>query len=107
LGTRQQRIAELDESMFKRQTNFQQRQAIQQQSLNLPLFPTTTIGSFPQTSEIRKTRSAYRKNTINSEQYQTAIQGFIQHAIEEQEQLNLDVLVHGEAERNDMVEYFA
>lgn len=86
--------------------DYQQRAQTQKQWLNLPPFPTTTIGSFPQTAEIRQTRSAYRKGDIDDAQYRSFMQQEIQQCIAEQEKLELDVLVHGEAERNDMVEYF-
>lgn len=91
----------------KRAESFEQRYVAQQARLNLPLFPTTTIGSFPQTSEIRASRAAWKKGTLSHVDYQQAMQQEIKHAIEVQEELGLDVLVHGEAERTDMVEYFA
>jgi 5-methyltetrahydropteroyltriglutamate--homocysteine methyltransferase len=75
--------------------------------LKLPLFPTTTIGSFPQTPDVRKARVKYRKGEMSEEEYKTFIQGKIKEAIELQEELGLDVFVHGEFERSDMVEYFA
>lgn len=90
-----------------RQGAFVQRYAKQQEKLNLPLFPTTTIGSFPQTAEIRKARSQWNKGELSDVDYQQAMQAEIQRAVAEQEQLGIDVLVHGEAERTDMVEYFA
>lgn len=77
-----------------------------QKSLNLPLFPTTTIGSFPQTAEIRQQRQSYKSGHLNHDKYQQLMRNHIVHAIKEQEKLGLNVLVHGEAERNDMVEYF-
>ncbi|NMS24689.1 5-methyltetrahydropteroyltriglutamate--homocysteine S-methyltransferase, partial [Vibrio parahaemolyticus] len=73
----------------------------------LPLLPTTTIGSFPQTGEIRVQRSAYRTGQLSESEYIQALKGHIADAVKRQEALDLDVLVHGEAERNDMVEYFA
>lgn len=79
----------------------------QQQALALPLLPTTTIGSFPQTTEIRQLRAAYKRKELNAEQYTQAMQQQIQQCIAHQEEIGLDVLVHGEPERNDMVEYFA
>ncbi|NQZ53726.1 MAG: 5-methyltetrahydropteroyltriglutamate--homocysteine S-methyltransferase [Piscirickettsiaceae bacterium] len=100
------RVARVDGSLAQRQSPYKKRSALQQQRFNLPLFPTTTIGSFPQTAEIRKTRSDFRQGKLNEQQYQELIRGEIKRAIEEQEALGLDVLVHGEAERNDMVEYF-
>jgi 5-methyltetrahydropteroyltriglutamate--homocysteine methyltransferase len=72
----------------------------------LPLFPTTTIGSFPQTAELRRQRILHRKGEISTEQYETFLKSEIEKAIRIQEELDLDVLVHGEPERNDMVEYF-
>lgn len=90
----------------KRSSAYQKRITQQRSQLKLPLFPTTTIGSFPQTSNIRKARRAFKKQEISTEDYTRAMQAEIASAIREQEQLGLDVLVHGEAERNDMVEYF-
>lgn len=87
--------------------NFAERYAQQQAKLNLPLFPTTTIGSFPQTREIRKARSEWNKGQLSDADYKTAMRTEIQRSVTEQEQLGIDVLVHGEAERTDMVEYFA
>ncbi len=89
-----------------RQSAFNIRKDSQQKTLNLPLFPTTTIGSFPQTATIRKKRLAYKKGEITTDRYVADIQYEIASCIREQEALGLDVLVHGEAERNDMVEYF-
>jgi 5-methyltetrahydropteroyltriglutamate--homocysteine methyltransferase len=74
--------------------------------LQLPAFPTTTIGSFPQTAQIRKTRLAYKQKQIDADTYRSAMREEIRAAVEHQHRLGLDVLVHGEAERNDMVEYF-
>ncbi|WP_263832523.1 5-methyltetrahydropteroyltriglutamate--homocysteine S-methyltransferase [Sulfurospirillum oryzae] len=82
------------------------RFALQQKELNLPLFPTTTIGSFPQTKETRTVRNAYKKGEISREQYEASLKESIKECVELQEELGLDVLVHGEFERNDMVEYF-
>ncbi len=92
--------------MGKRQAPYAERHAIQRSRLDLPLYPTTTIGSFPQTAEIRKTRLAYKKQAISQDAYNAKMRDEIEHAVREQEKLELDVLVHGEAERNDMVEYF-
>ena len=102
----QQRLAAVTEDMSQRQAPYSQRIGAQQQRFPLPLFPTTTIGSFPQTPAIRQSRLLYRKGELDPASYQQAMQQQIQYAIEEQEKLGLDVLVHGEAERNDMVEYF-
>lgn len=82
------------------------RFVLQQKALNLPLFPTTTIGSFPQTKETRAVRNAYKKGEITREAYETSLKESIKECVEFQEELGLDVLVHGEFERNDMVEYF-
>ncbi|QNT79244.1 5-methyltetrahydropteroyltriglutamate--homocysteine S-methyltransferase [Entomobacter blattae] len=90
----------------KRLSHYKQRAALQNTVLHLPLFPTTTIGSFPQTSEIRQVRMRYRKGEIQKEAYDRRIRQEIATCITQQESLGLDVLVHGEAERNDMVEYF-
>lgn len=86
---------------------FNARYAKQQANLNLPLFPTTTIGSFPQTAEIRKARASWNKGELSDADYKTAMQDEIKRAVAEQEKLGIDVFVHGEAERTDMVEYFA
>jgi 5-methyltetrahydropteroyltriglutamate--homocysteine methyltransferase len=90
----------------QRQSVYSQRAAIQQQALQLPAFPTTTIGSFPQTNVIRQTRKQYRLGQLADAEYRQQMQVEIRYAIEKQLELGLDVLVHGEAERNDMVEYF-
>jgi 5-methyltetrahydropteroyltriglutamate--homocysteine methyltransferase len=89
-----------------RSTVFTERIAKQQALLQLPVFPTTTIGSFPQTEHIRQTRSEFKQGKINAVEYENRIRQEIADCIAKQEQLGLDVLVHGEAERNDMVEYF-
>lgn len=90
---------------FSRQSAYPKRRAAQAW-LNLPLLPTTTIGSFPQTAAIRKTRLDFKKGVLTEADYKAAIRQEIRECIEKQEKLGLDVLVHGEAERNDMVEYF-
>ena len=87
-------------------SNYTTRALLQQKALNLPLLPTTTIGSFPQTKETRAIRSAYKKGDISKETYEKAIQEAIKECVAFQESIGLDVLVHGEFERNDMVEYF-
>ena len=102
----QERLASLKEDDFIRQPVFKKRRKIQKEKLNLPLLPTTTIGSFPQTSEVRSNRRAYRKGEINESTYRKFNQTMIQKWIRYQEEIGLDVLVHGEFERNDMVEYF-
>tara|TARA_R110002051_G_scaffold132697_1_gene206288 strand:- start:6100 stop:8421 length:2322 start_codon:yes stop_codon:yes gene_type:complete len=101
-----QRVLRLTEKDSQRINPFTKRKNIQKQSLNLPLFPTTTIGSFPQTQEVRTYRANYKKGSITSESYATFIEKETQETIKFQEEIGLDVLVHGEFERNDMVEYF-
>jgi len=100
------RVKALTEADASRLHPFPIRQQAQEALLQLPLFPTTTIGSFPQTEEIRKLRADLKKGIINNGQYDTAIGKAIEAAVKWQEGLGLDVLVHGEFERNDMVEYF-
>ncbi len=99
--------AQLEETDFTRKPDFARRLEIQKAALKLPLLPTTTIGSFPQSAQVRKLRRAYKNGAISSERYEEEIRALIRKVIELQEQLGLDVLVHGEFERNDMVEYFA
>jgi len=99
-------VAGLNEAMGQRQSSYAWRIEAQQRHLDLPRFPTTTIGSFPQTGEIRRTRLQYRRGDLSEAAYREAMQAEIRDCIREQEALGLDVLVHGEAERNDMVEYF-
>ncbi len=99
-------VAQLTENDFTRKPAFPERNAIQQARLNLPLLPTTTIGSFPQTPELRNLRRSYRDGNINASQYDGTIKDMIAKVIRSQEEIGLDVLVHGEYERNDMVEYF-
>ncbi|MDI6907093.1 MAG: 5-methyltetrahydropteroyltriglutamate--homocysteine S-methyltransferase [Thermoanaerobacterales bacterium] len=101
------RTAALSEDDFDRAVSFEERRRRQADRLALPLFPTTTIGSFPQTSEVRQSRARRRRGEWSEEQYQAFIRGQIAEWIRLQEELGLDVLVHGEFERNDMVEYFA
>ncbi|AUN32281.1 5-methyltetrahydropteroyltriglutamate--homocysteine S-methyltransferase [Niveispirillum cyanobacteriorum] len=96
----------INAAMGQRNSGFAIRAARQQARLNLPLYPTTTIGSFPQTREIRLSRSAFKAGTLDLQAYQQAMRQEIERSVREQEVLGLDVLVHGEAERNDMVEYF-
>jgi len=92
--------------MFKRQSVFEVRAAKQQTKLNLPLYPTTTVGSFPQTKEVRVARQKFKKGESTKEEYETFIKAEILKAVKFQEEVGLDMLVHGEFERNDMVEYF-
>ena len=91
---------------YKRLPEFKERQKIQKEVLNLPLLPTTTIGSFPQTPDVRSNRLAFKQAKINAAQYTEFNQVKIKECIKLQEEIGLDVLVHGEFERNDMVEYF-
>ncbi len=102
----QAQVKNICASLGKRKQDFAQRAALQQSHLNLPAYPTTTIGSFPQTSDIRATRKAKRLGEISEQQYKESMQQAIKLCIDEQHAIDLDVLVHGEAERNDMVEYF-
>lgn len=90
----------------RRVTPFAERIAVQQAALNLPLLPTTTIGSFPQTEEVRKARAAYNRGAMDQAAYDAFLRAETERAIRRQEELGLDVLVHGEFERNDMVQYF-
>jgi 5-methyltetrahydropteroyltriglutamate--homocysteine methyltransferase len=99
-------IAKLDASLGKRQHSYEERAKKQAAILGLPAYPTTTIGSFPQTGEIRHARSQFKAGELDSVGYKAAMEKEITRAVKEQEALGLDVLVHGEAERNDMVEYF-
>ena len=101
-----QKISDLKPEAFVRQPEFAVREKIQKQEFNLPLLPTTTIGSFPQTREVKQKRAAFRKHEISQEEYDEFIAERIDSWIGFQEEIGLDVLVHGEFERNDMVEYF-
>lgn len=101
-----QKIADLKPEAFVRQPEFAVREKIQKQEFNLPLLPTTTIGSFPQTREVKQKRAAFRKHEISQKEYDEFIAERIDSWIGFQEEIGLDVLVHGEFERNDMVEYF-
>ncbi|VVQ07712.1 5-methyltetrahydropteroyltriglutamate--homocysteine S-methyltransferase [Pseudomonas fluorescens] len=103
----QARVAAITAKDSQRQSLFPQRIAKQRAGLDLPLFPTTTIGSFPQTASIRLARQSFKQGKLTEAEYTEAMHSEIRHAVEIQERLGLDVLVHGEAERNDMVEYFA
>ncbi|XAO71552.1 MAG: 5-methyltetrahydropteroyltriglutamate--homocysteine S-methyltransferase [Acetobacteraceae bacterium] len=97
---------DISASLGQRRDNFETRAARQAEKLNLPLYPTTTIGSFPQTHDIRMARTRLKKGLLDVDDYKKLMRQEIQRCIREQEKLGLDVLVHGEAERNDMVEYF-
>lgn len=100
------RVREINEAMGMRQSSYDQRSVVQRKQFRLPLFPTTTIGSFPQTLEIRQKRRDFRAGKLLETDYQKAMRKEIEFCVREQEALGLDVLVHGEPERNDMVEYF-
>lgn len=100
------RQSKLSEDMFNRNSPFPTRIEQQQKSLSLPLFPTTTIGSFPQTKEIRIQRNRFTKGEITAAEYEKFIEKEIEEVVKIQEELDLDVYVHGEPERNDMVQYF-
>jgi len=99
-------VARISAQLGQRHSAYSVRAAKQAALLKLPAFPTTTIGSFPQTAEIRQARSAFKAGRLDSASYQAAMRAEIERSVREQEALGLDVLVHGEAERNDMVEYF-
>tara|TARA_R110002020_G_scaffold218178_2_gene425980 strand:+ start:15245 stop:17575 length:2331 start_codon:yes stop_codon:yes gene_type:complete len=101
-----QRLAAVKPQDSQRASAYPQREWLQQQTLKLPAWPTTTIGSFPQTGEIRASRQAYKQGRLAEADYVSAMREEIALVVREQETLGLDVLVHGEAERNDMVEYF-
>ncbi|KAA6183257.1 5-methyltetrahydropteroyltriglutamate--homocysteine S-methyltransferase [Thiohalocapsa marina] len=99
-------VARIDSRMGQRQSPYAERAAKQAELLALPKFPTTTIGSFPQTREIRQARADFKAGRLDAEGYQATMKAEIARCVREQELIGLDVLVHGEAERNDMVEYF-
>ena len=99
-------LKEVSTKDFARSVPYQERQQLQKVALKLPDFPTTTIGSFPQSQHVKKTRAAWRKNEITDEQYATFVKEETARWIKIQEDIGLDVLVHGEFERTDMVEYF-
>ncbi|PLA27854.1 5-methyltetrahydropteroyltriglutamate--homocysteine S-methyltransferase [Corynebacterium coyleae] len=101
------RVAALPEGEVKREPAFEERIKVQREELKLPTLPITTIGSFPQTQEIRKARADHREGSLSDADYKEALKAEIKQVIELQEEIGLDVLVHGEAERNDMVQYFA
>ncbi|HDL7429128.1 TPA: 5-methyltetrahydropteroyltriglutamate--homocysteine S-methyltransferase [Yersinia enterocolitica] len=102
----EQRLAAITAQDIERQQPYEARATAQRKRFNLPAWPTTTIGSFPQTTEIRGLRLDFKQGRLDGKNYRTGISEHIKQAIAEQERLGLDVLVHGEAERNDMVEYF-
>ena len=102
----QERVRNIKASDYTRLPEFAEREKIQKESFALPLFPTTTIGSFPQTADVKTERKLFRKGEISEEEYKTFVKKKIADCIKLQEEIGLDVLVHGEYERNDMVEYF-
>lgn len=102
----QERLASINESLSTRKAPFPERDAAQKAKYNLPLLPTTTIGSFPQTKDIRINRQKFAKGTLSAEEYDAFIKKEIDQVVNFQEEVGLDVLVHGEPERNDMVQYF-
>ncbi|MDQ6479758.1 5-methyltetrahydropteroyltriglutamate--homocysteine S-methyltransferase [Dyadobacter sp. LHD-138] len=101
-----ERVAAIKENDFERVSPFASRQIIQLEKLKLPLFPSTTIGSFPQTADVRQLRARLKKGSLSFEEYESSIEEEVISSIRWQEELGIDVLVHGEFERNDMVEYF-
>jgi 5-methyltetrahydropteroyltriglutamate--homocysteine methyltransferase len=100
-------VAALSDADARRDSPFSERQEAQRERLELPLFPTTTIGSFPQTGDVRSARAALRNGEIDEAEYERRMRAEIERVVELQEDVGLDVLVHGEPERNDMVQYFA
>jgi 5-methyltetrahydropteroyltriglutamate--homocysteine methyltransferase len=102
-----ERMSSITDAMLSRKSAYPVRSRIQRDRLHLPMLPTTTIGSFPQTKEVREVRADFKSGKINAKQYEEAMKSEIKRAVSIQEEIDIDVLVHGEAERNDMVEYFA
>jgi 5-methyltetrahydropteroyltriglutamate--homocysteine methyltransferase len=101
-----QRVAEISPGMLERESPFPVRRKVQREELGLPPFPTTTIGSFPQTREVRRARARHRSGRMSAEEYLEFLRAEVGRVVRLQEGLGLDILVHGEFERNDMVEYF-
>ncbi|MBB6460050.1 5-methyltetrahydropteroyltriglutamate--homocysteine S-methyltransferase [Flammeovirga kamogawensis] len=101
-----ERVQKLTAKDAQRSHLFKTRKILQKEALNLPLYPTTTIGSFPQTKEVRQWRAAFKNGRLSAEEYQSKLEEETKRTISLQEEIGLDVLVHGEFERNDMVEYF-
>ncbi|MDY2919376.1 MAG: 5-methyltetrahydropteroyltriglutamate--homocysteine S-methyltransferase [Anaerococcus sp.] len=101
-----ERVASIDDSIFTRIDSFEKREEVQAEEFDLPLFPTTTIGSFPQTADVKRNRKRYKNGEITKKEYEEFNLQKIKECIALQEEIGLDVLVHGEFERNDMVEYF-
>lgn len=102
----QERCSKLSADDFVRLPKFEERERVQKEEFKLPILPTTTIGSFPQTADVRKNRADFKKGILSEEDYNKFIQDKISECVKLQEDIGLDVLVHGEFERNDMVEYF-
>ncbi|KAJ3330357.1 methionine-synthesizing 5- methyltetrahydropteroyltriglutamate--homocysteine methyltransferase [Blyttiomyces sp. JEL0837] len=102
----QARVKSITPAMSSRKSPYPARRKVQQQALNLPKFPTTTIGSFPQTAQLRRYRAQYKAGTLTTEAYEQLLREEVLEVVKIQEELDIDVLVHGEPERNDMVEYF-
>lgn len=100
------RVSSLGEAEGRRSSNYSARQVVQREEFALPIFPTTTIGSYPQTADIRQARTKLAKGEISEEQYRDEMRSEIERVVRFQEEAGLDILVHGEAERNDMVQYF-
>ncbi|UOF15977.1 5-methyltetrahydropteroyltriglutamate--homocysteine S-methyltransferase [Lysobacter capsici] len=100
------RLAAVEPAMARRVSPYAKRAQLQQERLNLPLFPTTTIGSFPQTAQVRRARAEHKAGKLDDAAYQAFLENETAQCLREQETLGIDVLVHGEFERNDMVEYF-
>lgn len=105
-ATVRERLQAVTPEMLARKSKFPQRREAQRSNLDLPKFPTTTIGSFPQTKEIRLARSKFNKGEISQEEYEKAMEKEVEQVVRFQEKVGLDLLVHGEPERNDMVQYF-
>lgn len=101
-----EKVANLSDADFTRPDSLDVRNAAQQEKFSLPLLPTTTIGSFPQTLEVRQVRRSFKNGEISEAEYDAKMKTFVQDVVKVQEDMDLDVLVHGEFERNDMVEYF-
>ncbi|TAA39800.1 5-methyltetrahydropteroyltriglutamate--homocysteine S-methyltransferase [Pseudoxanthomonas winnipegensis] len=100
------RLATLSEADSRRASPYAQRRVLQEQAFGLPVYPTTTIGSFPQTQQVRQARAQHKAGKLSDADYETFLEAETERCVRFQERIGLDVLVHGEYERNDMVEYF-
>ncbi|MET4261761.1 5-methyltetrahydropteroyltriglutamate--homocysteine S-methyltransferase [Bradyrhizobium sp. S3.12.5] len=100
------RMAAIDDSMRRSRSAFTQRAHVQRAAFALPMFPTTTIGSFPQMTDVRNARAAHARGALNDTQYEHLLKAETARTVQRREDIGLDVLVHGEFERNDMVQYF-